>query len=190
MDSFNLWITRYYNILLAVIIQLCTRKYQILQHVGRYYINTYIENPISRSDTTFLNVRHIPFQFDQFESMEDCTCVNHEFIFSGSGQKSFRMYNLHTLISSSKILPVLSQKICDVVLPRLLRVTKSHFGPHSLLLIPPSPNNYQTYLDPEYPQQLLKTILVSRTSASRWGDRYRWGEGRINNNDDLRNCRE
>ena len=49
----------------------------------------------------------LPFQFDQFESMDDCTCVNHEFIFSGSGQKSFRMYNLHTLISSLKILPVL-----------------------------------------------------------------------------------
>ena len=60
----------------------------------------------------FLNV---PFQFNQFESMEDCTCVNHEIIFSGSGQKSFRMYNLHTLISSLKILPVLSQKY--VMLP-------------------------------------------------------------------------
>jgi len=52
----------------------------------------------------------VPFQLDQFESMDDCTCVNHEFIFSGSGQKSFRMYILHTLISSLKILPVLSQK--------------------------------------------------------------------------------
>jgi len=28
---------------------------------------------------------------------------------------------------------------------------------------------------------LFKTILVSRTSASRWGDQYRWGEGGINN---------
>ena len=52
----------------------------------------------------------IPFQFNQFESMEDCTCVNHEFIFLGSGQKSFRMYILHTLISSLKILPFFLQK--------------------------------------------------------------------------------
>ena len=52
----------------------------------------------------------ISFQFNQFESRRDCTCVNHEFIFFCSGQKSFRMYILHTLISSLKILPVLSQK--------------------------------------------------------------------------------
>jgi len=32
-----------------------------------------------------------------------------------------------------------------------------------------------------YPQQWLKTISVSRTSASRWRDRYRWVEGGINN---------
>ena len=42
-------------------------------------------------------------------------------------------------------------KICDVTLPRLLRVTESRFGHPSLLLTPPSPNNYQTYLDPVPP---------------------------------------
>ena len=62
------------------------------------------------TNVTIICGKIVPFQFNQFESMEDCTCVNHEFIFSGSGQKSFRMYNLHTLISSLKILPVLSQK--------------------------------------------------------------------------------
>ena len=50
----------------------------------------------------------VPFQLNHFESMEDGTCANHNFF--GSGQKSFRMYILHTLISSLKILPVLSQK--------------------------------------------------------------------------------
>ena len=33
-------------------------------------------------------------------------------------------------------------KICDVALPRLLRITQFYFGPHSLLLISPPPNNY------------------------------------------------
>ena len=36
-------------------------------------------------------ITNIPFQFDQFESIEDCTCVNHEFILFGSGHKSFRV---------------------------------------------------------------------------------------------------
>ena len=55
--------------------------------------------------------------------MEDCTCVNHEFIFSGSGQKSFRMYNLHTLISSLKILPAYNKS--HPTLPRLSLSTSS-----------------------------------------------------------------
>ena len=61
-----------------------------------------------------LEGEYLAFQFNQFESNEDCTCVNREFFLFGSGQKSFRVYILHTLISFLKILPVLSQKICDL----------------------------------------------------------------------------
>ena len=56
------------------------------------------------------NLRGEKYVYNQFESTEDCTCVNREFFLFGSGQKSFRMYILHTLISFMKILPVLSQK--------------------------------------------------------------------------------
>ena len=67
-------------------------------------------------------------------------------------------------------------KICDVTLPRLLIVTESRFGPTSFLSIPLPPTIIRLTLT-LYPGKWLKMILVSRTSASRWGDRYRWCEG-------------
>ena len=33
------------------------------------------------TNVTIICGKIVPFQFNQFESMEDCTCVNHEFIF-------------------------------------------------------------------------------------------------------------
>ena len=34
--SFNLWVTRYYNISLVVVIQFCTMMFYLLQYVVRY----------------------------------------------------------------------------------------------------------------------------------------------------------
>jgi len=60
---------------------------------------------------------------DWFDPTRNCTCINHENIIPCSAGKFFRMYNLHTLIASLRILPVLS-KICKFILPWLLRITK------------------------------------------------------------------
>ena len=84
-----------------------------------------------------LNVRvplhTVPFPFNSFDPTINCTCVNHEIIVSGSAREFFRMYNLHTLISSLKILSVLSQK--NVMSP-FRDFRESQNPPFSSLLIP------------------------------------------------------
>ena len=52
----------------------------------------------------------IPFRCNQFWRWKNYIYENDENIILCSVKKSLRMYNLHTLISSLKILPVLSQK--------------------------------------------------------------------------------
>ena len=63
---------------------------------------------------------------------------------SGSVREFFCVYNLDTLISSLKILPVLLQKY--VVSP-FRDFRESQNLPFSSLLISSSPNHYMTYLD-------------------------------------------
>ena len=89
-------------------------------------------------------------------------------IFFWVGKKSFHMWNWYTLTSSLKILPVLSQKYA---IPPFRDFWESQNPIFSLF-----PNHYMLYLDP-IPRQLLRTILISLTSASRRGGLYRWGEG-------------
>ena len=95
----------------------------------------------------------VPFPFNTFEPTRNCTCVNHENIIPGSGREFFCKYNLHTLISSLKILPVLLQKY---VMPLFRNFWESR-NP----TFPPSPDHYLTHRDPVPPAIVKDDFIIA-----------------------------